>query len=542
MNGAEALKRFEEEYLEKVLGFCYQKLNSRENAEDLSMEIALEVLRAIRSGKEIENLGAFVWSVSNHTFLKWLRTRKYGSTAYLDELFASLEDIEGEYICRETESILHREIALLSEKYRKAVVLYYFEGKSCSEIGTLLGKSGGTVKWWLHNARNYIKEGFDTMREYGEKSYNPGTLKLSCQGNPGADNEPMSCAKRKLPQNILLSAYQEPMTIEALCMELGTPAAYVEDEVENLVSNQLMKEVSSGKYQTDFVILPWGEPKDDTDIAQKIHEACFPGYFDALMAFLEGHKALLSGGKFNTAGFSWDRLLWVYLHIVTEFVLDRFRAEEFKIVPYRDMPERPNGGRWIALGFNNSCSFGCGSPEQDWKEYTIWQGPLHKTAKSFVQGYFHYWSGLGDDAFFEIPDDVFELCRDMIKGAVTAQDFTEEQKYLFSIALEKKLFLREEERFRQNYYFLAREEMQQLHQTAMEFYPAAMEFLQTAYRIILEEYGMSIPKCLSWQMGNFLSNNMGVFVTGSMYEGMRKHILSVPDEKAKDWLSLFASD
>lgn len=111
------------------------------------MEIALEVLRTIRSGKEIENLGAFVWSVSNHTFFKWLRSRKYGSTAYLDELFASLEDIEDEYIRRETENILHREIALLSEKYRKAVVLYFFEGKSCSEIGTLLEKSGGTVKW-----------------------------------------------------------------------------------------------------------------------------------------------------------------------------------------------------------------------------------------------------------------------------------------------------------------------------------------------------------------------------------------------------------
>ena len=68
MNGAEALKRFEEEYLEKVLGFCYQKVNNRENAEDLSVEISLEVLKAIRSGKEIENLGAFVWSVSNHTF------------------------------------------------------------------------------------------------------------------------------------------------------------------------------------------------------------------------------------------------------------------------------------------------------------------------------------------------------------------------------------------------------------------------------------------------------------------------------------------
>lgn len=122
-----------------------------------------------------------------------------GSAVYLDDLFA--ENIEDEYIRRETENILHREVALLSEKYRKAVILYYFEGKSCSEIGALLGKSGGTVKWWLHNARNSIKEGFDAMRKYGEKSYNPGTLTVSCQGDVGADNEPMICAKRKLSYN-----------------------------------------------------------------------------------------------------------------------------------------------------------------------------------------------------------------------------------------------------------------------------------------------------------------------------------------------------
>lgn len=542
MSDAEALNQFEEEYLEKILGFCYQKVQNRENAEDLAMEISLEILKAIRSGKKIENLGAFTWSVSNHIFFKWLRAKKYGSTAYLDGLFMSPEDIENEYIRRETENILHREIALLSEKYRKTVVLYYFEGKSCSEIGALLGKSSGTVKWWLHNARNSIKEGFDTMREYGEKSYNPGTLTLSCQGNPGANYEPMSCAKRKLPQNILLSAYQEPLTIEQLCMELGTPAAYVEDEVENLVSNQLMKEVSSGKYQTDFVILPWGKSRDNINIARKIYEACFPGYYEKLTAFLEKHKALLSGEKLNTAGFSWNRLLWVYLHVITEFAVDRFRIEACKFVPYQDMPKRPGGGQWIALGYNDNCTFECGNPEHGWKEYNAWDGPLHKTAKSFVQGYFHYWSGLDADAFFEIPDDVFALCRDIIKGSVSVQNLTEEQKYLFSIALEKKLFLREGESFRQNYYFAAREEMEQLYQKAMEFYPTAAEFFHTAYKIILEEYEASIPKHLRWQMNNFLSNNLGVFVTGSLYEGMQKHMLSVPDENNRDWLSLFASE
>ena len=355
MHSSNTLEQFEKEYLAKVLGFCYQKVNTREDAEDLSSEISLEVLKAINSGKSIENLGAFVWSVSNHTFLKWLRSKKHGTTAYLDELFISSDNTEDEYIRFETENILHREISLLSENYRRATVLYYFEEKSCAEIGVILGRSVGTVKWWIHNARNSIKEGFDIMREYGEKSYNPGTLFMSCQGNPGLDNEPMCCAKRKLPQNILLAAYKEPLKIEELCMELGTPAAYIEDEVKSLVDNQLMKETSAGKYQTDFVILPG----QNQEMAHKIYNACFPNYYNDLIIFLEQHKELLVSEKFNTVKFNWDRLLWVYIHIITDIALSKFRHDVCKSVVYSDIPIRPNGGKWIALGYNNGW-FCCG--------------------------------------------------------------------------------------------------------------------------------------------------------------------------------------
>ena len=120
---------------------------------------------------------------------------------------------------------------------------------------------------YTHLARKLMKEGIITMREYGEKSFNPESLSISCHGLAGADNEPMSLAKRKLPQNILLAAYREPMSVRQLCAELGTPAAYIEDEVFSLVENQLMKEVSGGKYQTGFVILPG----DNTKIAHDLY-------------------------------------------------------------------------------------------------------------------------------------------------------------------------------------------------------------------------------------------------------------------------------
>lgn len=70
MNRADTQKRFEEEYLDKIFGFCCQKTNSKADAEDLASQITLEVWKTIHAEKQIENLGAFVWSVSNHIFFK----------------------------------------------------------------------------------------------------------------------------------------------------------------------------------------------------------------------------------------------------------------------------------------------------------------------------------------------------------------------------------------------------------------------------------------------------------------------------------------
>ena len=59
---------------------------------------------------------------------------------------------------------------------------------------------------------------------------------------------------------------------------------------------------------------------------------------------------------------------------------------------------------------------------------------------------------------------------------------------------------------------------------------------------MLDEYEAAVPKHLHWQMGNFLSNHLGNFVTCSLYVGVKNGILSAPDDNNKDWLSLFASE
>lgn len=527
----------EKEYLAKILGFCYQKVNHPADAEDLASDIGIEVLKYIRSGKTVNNFNALVWSISNHTLCKWLRAKKYGSTVYMPGSMPELpapENVEGEILKREQESLLYREVALLSEKYRSVIVLFYFEGRSCEAIAGILGVKAGTVKWWLHEARNSIKEGIRMNREFGEKSFNPQTLCMSCQNTPGADNEPMSCAKRKIAQNILLAAYRQPVTIQELCVEMGVSAPYMEDEVQYLVDNQLMKAMPGGKYQTDFVILP----NNDFQVDHEIYENCFPEYFRRLTELLEAHREQLNTEGFNRAGFTWDRLLWVYIHVMTEFALDKFRMAECGLLQDPDYPQRPNGGYWIALGWYQEEASIREEKMKTWKEY-IPSGLVHKIGKTFAQGFYHFWSGIDDSIFFGIPDGVFALCARIIKKEIAPSELTEDEKYLFGIAIEKKLFLRDGEDFRPNFYFADQETGKALRELAEEFYPEARESFSKAWKMVLERYEASVPKHLHWQMGNFLSNYLNLFVTCSLYEGVKEHLLSQPDENNREWLSLY---
>jgi len=517
----------ENEYLAKIIGFCYMKTNSNHEAEDLSSDITLQIVKYINSGKEIGNFNAFVWKVCNNVLCKYLRDKKRGGTFYMTELIPSTDDIESEFIIKEQNNRLYEEISLLSRKYRDTIVLHYFEGKSCEEISLKLNKSVGTIKWWLHEARNFIKEGMNTMREYGEKSYRPDTLAMSCQGQYGADFEPMTCVKRKSTQNILLAAYKEPLSIEELCMELGISAPYIEDEVNYLVENQLMKEVGKDKYQTDFVILPG----QNIGVAEQIYNACFPGYFNELIALLEANKSMLTSKKFNTANFTWERLLWVYIHMITDMAMNKFKSN----VRVDDMPERPNGGKWIALGFhieNNAKN------NVKWQPYMPYDGPVHKISNDCAQGFFHYWSGLDSTVFFDIPTGVFAVCRDIINGK---QDLNDDEKYLFSIAIEKKLFIKSGDKYVQNYYYIDDAEYTQMLELAEEFYGTASKYFTSAYDIVLNLYKPEIPKHLHWQMGNFLSNHLNNFVTCSLFEAVNRGLLSTPDENNREWLSLFAT-
>jgi len=108
--------------------------------------------------------------------------------------------------------------------------------------------------------------------------------------------------------------------------------------------------------------------------------------------------------------------------------------------------------------------------------------------------------------------------------------------------VEKNLFVKTETGFKLNYCFIASEQMLTIQELANSFYNKAMVYFKKAYNIVLSEYEKEVPKHLQWQMGNFLSNHLNVFVTCTLYTAKQNGLLSIPKDSDKAWLSLFATE
>lgn len=91
-------------------------------------------------------------------------------------------------------------------------------------------------------------------REFGKKSFKPVAFNFVTIFSGLFNREYRNLFSRKLPGQILMSAYYTPMTIRELAIELGVASVYLEDEIAILEKYNIISKTPNGKYQTNIVI------------------------------------------------------------------------------------------------------------------------------------------------------------------------------------------------------------------------------------------------------------------------------------------------
>lgn len=239
------------EYLPKIYGFAIKKSFSYDETEDLSADIVQEVYSSLLKTKEVLNLEGYIWRISEHTYSKYVSSKKRHEGISIDGMEIpfyqdfSVEDFEDEVLR------LRREIAFLTEKRRKIVYLFYYENKSIASISETMGIPEGTVKWHLNKARMELKEGFSMERKIGKLGLLPITAAdFGHSGNPGNNSGPEYYLGDKLNLNIVYSVYFTPKTKEEIAEELGVTPVYIEDKIDFLEGNGFLVRTTGNRFTT----------------------------------------------------------------------------------------------------------------------------------------------------------------------------------------------------------------------------------------------------------------------------------------------------
>ena len=356
------INEFAENYMEKLFYFCLKKTGNNIEAEDLTQEIALQIITALNKNMIPTSFSAWVWQIARNRYSVWAKEKHNrnesvtGSDISDYEIEDECENILDEMIHTEQMALLRRELAFIKSDYRNIVVAYYIENKSVRDIASTLSISISAVQQRLHRARIILKEGMNMAREFGKLSYNPENISFINNGLHGANHEPWNYISRSLCKNILLAAYRNPATAEELAMEVGVALPYMEEELSALVDATLMKK-SGNKYETNFFIVSADAQEKIYAHLRGIAPELTKAVFDTMEYNIEWSNE--NAPEWHEGYQSYEDMKWALLMIEADNVyFDTLKPFNKNA---KDVPNigpwghtiRPNGGEWDLLGMES---------------------------------------------------------------------------------------------------------------------------------------------------------------------------------------------
>lgn len=352
------------EYVDFLLQAAMRKCYNLSDAQDLVQETLLTAMTAIDRGIVMNEPQNWLSTVLNRKYYDMLR-QKYRKPTVCIDVIGDIEDkSESDDDSEDVENI-RRCLANLTKIYREVMVQHYMNGKSIADISVQLGIPENTVKNRLFTGRKHIRKEF-AMENYSKQSYEPDDLWISNSGRSGLDGEPFSTVGNdKIAMNLLILAYDKPVTIPELAKAIGISTTFIEPIVERLVKDELMKE-SADKVYTDFII--YTETDRTVNVPLQV-ELAKQLCGDIWKIVDKGLEELRERNYYKKQSREQAVKLESFFAVRTVLhAVNNVRDEVCGgMLPFEEYPDRPNGGKWFAMG--NAYPHGY---DYDSRSYTIY--------------------------------------------------------------------------------------------------------------------------------------------------------------------------
>jgi RNA polymerase sigma-70 factor, ECF subfamily len=172
----ELIRRYER----PVFALLFRMVRDRELAEDLSQETFVKALNAIESYRPEFKFSSWIFKIANNAAIDHLRRREL-DTLSLDgsphaetpeamqatalQIGARQESPLDAVEARELGGAIEVAIGRLRPEYRSCILLRHVEGRAYEEIAEMLNLPLGTVKTYIHRARNELRLALAHLKE-----------------------------------------------------------------------------------------------------------------------------------------------------------------------------------------------------------------------------------------------------------------------------------------------------------------------------------------------------------------------------------------
>lgn len=166
-------------YQRPVLSLIFRLVRDRELSEDLAQETFVKVLNALDRYDPAQKFSSWIFKIAHNTAIDQLRKKEVATLSLdgsphaesADEAEATLftavatdETPEEFTSSREIGSEIERALATLRPEYRTVIILAHVEGRPYEEVAEIMELPLGTVKTFIHRARNELKKKLTHLR------------------------------------------------------------------------------------------------------------------------------------------------------------------------------------------------------------------------------------------------------------------------------------------------------------------------------------------------------------------------------------------
>ena len=150
-----------DEFSDAIFRHCAYRCFDRERAKELMQEVFMKAWDYLVSGKDIDNVQAFLYRVANNLLIDEARRQKKRTGVSFEDMQEEGFDIEGEdgrdnatvFDAKAVAQVLYE----LEEPYRTAMILRYIDELSPKELASVLNETANTISVRLNRGMKMLR-------------------------------------------------------------------------------------------------------------------------------------------------------------------------------------------------------------------------------------------------------------------------------------------------------------------------------------------------------------------------------------------------